>query len=112
MVYDFLNLKILVSARALPTDSRQHVNVNVSSEARVLLSRTLVERPWRRKRGISVTAALLRQTILRTGIKGRRTIFFLPLGKTTPVFERVFERYVLLRAIVSYIWIACTFSSR
>lgn len=111
MVYDFLNLKILVSARALPTDSRQRVNVN-SSEARVLLSRTLVERPWRRKRGISVTAALLRQTILRTGIKGRRTIFFLPLGKTTPVFERVFERYVLLRAIVSYIWIACTFFSR
>lgn len=112
MVYDFLNLKILVSARALPTDSRQRVNVNVSSETRVLLSRTLVERSWRRKRGISVTAALLRQTILRTGIKGRRTIFFLPLGKTTPVFERVFERYVLLRAIVSYIWIACTFSSR
>lgn len=112
MVYDFLNLKILVSARALPLDSRQRVNVNVSSETRVLLSRTLVERPWRRKRGISVTAALLRQTILRTGIKGRRTIFFLPLGKTTPVFERVFERYVLLRAIVSYIWIACTFFSR
>lgn len=41
-------------------------------------------------------------------------IFFFPLGKNHHSRDtRVFERYVLLRAIVSfiyiYIWMACTF---
>lgn len=93
VVYDFLNLKILVSAphclfhRFEATRKRKH---------RVVRGPCYYYRIVHSRRGrgaVSVEfrllAALLRENYpTNTGIKGRRMIFFFPLGKTTPVFAR------------------------
>lgn len=125
VVYDFLNLKILVSAphclfhRFEATRKRKH---------RVVRGPCYYYRIVHSRRGrgaVSVEfrllAALLRENYpTNTGIKGRRMIFFFPLGKTTPVFARgtrvVRERvssitffYGPLLVIYIYICGSCSF---
>lgn len=89
----------------------------------LLLSyRTFAERSWRSKRGISVTGgSIARKLSYEYRNKRKTNDFFLPSRKNHPRVRArytccagtCFERYVLLRAIVSFIYTyicgSCTF---